>query len=125
MQIKGGGVDKGGPVRDEAKYLHDLLAGDRAKVRQLRETKAAPDSLVPIGKKNEVAFQTQNFAAKTEMMESSGGFFGSQQKKKSNLVDKRGGFGSGYNPRDSSGRLVVGAAHSIEGMFVSPRIEYF
>ena len=116
-QIKGGSVDKGGPVRKAAKELHDLLVS-KHEIYRLRNELADPDSLVPVGDKSEIAFQSEEHARSSQSKK-----FSSQKQLKSNLAKDKNGFGSGFNPRDSSGRLVVGAAHSIEEMLAAARKE--
>jgi len=112
-QIKGGSVDKGGPVRKAAKDLHDILAS-KEKLYQLRRESADPNSLVPVGKKDEIAFQSASHAKKTVTH---------PKKAKSNLAKEKNGFGSGFNPRDALGRVVVGAAHSLEEMLAAAERE--
>lgn len=54
-RIKGGSVDRGLPVREAALQIHHLLQ-DITLFRQLRNQSKDPDSLVPIGSKEQVGF---------------------------------------------------------------------
>ena len=105
-QIKGGSVDRGGPVRTAAKELYEILS-DKEKIYRLRIELADPNSLVPVGNHEEVAFQSSDLVKRG---------FSKPKQLKSNLAKQKNGFGSGYNPRDAAGRMVVGAAHSVEEM---------
>jgi hypothetical protein len=110
MRWKGGGVDQGGPVRELAGHVHRLLS-DPNHLRFERNTHADPNSLVPVGSNEEVAFATDEvrlYALKKRMEEQQ------KQQIKSNLAKADGGFGGGYSSKD--GKMVVGAAHGIEEM---------
>jgi ENTH domain len=110
MRLKGGGVDKGGPVRDVAVAIYNLLINPQQ--LQLERSKSAdPNSLVPIGNRQQVAFCTDEVRLeqlKKRMHE--------QQTvmTRSNLAKASDGFGSGYMA--ANGKTVVGAAHGIEEM---------
>ena len=109
QRVKGGGVDKGFPVREAATDLHNLLSS-KDQIQLMRHTKSDPNSLVPIGD-DKVAFATDEvrlFILKKRLEEQK------LMHTQSNLVQERGGFGSGYNAKD--GKSVVGAAHSLEEM---------
>lgn len=106
QKIKGGAVDKGQPVREAAKILWGLLL-DVESFKQVRETHADPDSLVPVGNHDQVGYVSDEVRKATleEKIRKE-----NEVKIKSNLQDGgSGGFGSGAN-------TVVGAAHSIEEM---------
>lgn len=109
QRIKGGGVDKGEPVRAAAKKITVLLDNIK-ELQRIRNENASKDSLVPVGS-NRVGFITDEVRLtilKKRMAK--------QQRidLKSNLTKSEGGFGGGYNARD--GKAVVGAAHGIEEM---------
>jgi ENTH domain len=111
-QIKGGGVDRGGPVREAAEQLLQILSLDDRRLQQERARHADPASLVPIGKTSDVAFVTDEvrLAALQRQIE--------RQRTiqlRSNLAKADNGFGGGYNPA-APGQAVVGAAHSLEEM---------
>lgn len=100
---------KGYPVREAAKNVHPLLF-DLEKLRALRNSKADPNSLVPIGN-NEVGFasdEVRHYTLKKRIEEQF------KIHTKSNLAKAEDGFGAGYSSRD--GKAVVGAAHSLEEM---------
>jgi hypothetical protein len=108
-RIQGGGVDKGGPVRDAATAIHKLLSNIN-ELKRIRNASADPNSLVPVGD-DKIAFVTdevRHYLLNKRIDE---------QKKihiKSNLAKANGGFGGGYMSKD--GNAVVGAAHGIEEM---------
>ena len=109
QRIKGGGVDKGFPVREAAEELNALLQS-REHIQMVRHTKADPNSLVPVGD-DKIAFasdEVRHYLLKKRIQEQS------LMHTKSNLKKERGGFGGGYQAKD--GKNVVGAAHSIEEM---------
>jgi len=113
--LKGGGVDKGFPVREAAQKVYPLMV-DTAKLRELRNSKADPNSLVPVGS-DAVAFvsdDVRHFMLQKRIEE--------QYKlhTKSNLASESGGFGAGYASRD--GKSVVGAAHGLEEMIKQAEI---
>lgn len=115
-RIKGGGVDKGYPVREAAKQFYDLVANPD-QVHHLRHTHADPNSLVPVGD-DKVVFVTDEvrlYLLKKRMDE--------QQRiqAKSNLAKAEDGFGGGYMSKD--GKAVVGAAHGIEEMLAKDKRE--
>lgn len=109
QRIQGGGVDKGGPVRDAATAICQLIS-NIDELQRIRNSSADPNSLVPIGD-SRVAFVTdevRHHLLQKKIQE--------QQRinLKSNLAKSEGGFGGGYNSKD--GKSVVGAAHGIEEM---------
>jgi hypothetical protein len=109
LNIKGGSVDRGLPVREAATKLNELLQSEQ-QLREVRNDKADPNSLVPVGD-DRVAFvsdEVRLFMLKKRMEEQS------MMITRSNLAKAEGGFGAGYASRD--GKNVVGAAHSIEEM---------
>ena len=110
MRLKGGAVDKGGPAREVAKSII-ILVSDPRTLQFERNAKADPDSLVPVGSKNQVGFITDQarHAILQRRMEKE-----RQVELKSNLAKSDSAFGSGYNSKD--GKAVVGAAHSLEEM---------
>eukprot|EP00980_Cylindrotheca_fusiformis_P031448 scaffold26382_cov117-Cylindrotheca_fusiformis.AAC.1 len=108
-RIKGGGVDRGEPVREAAKQITVLLSNIN-ELQKIRIESASKDSLVPVGS-NKVGFVTDEVRLsilKKRMVKQQ------QIELKSNLAKSEGGFGGGYNARD--GKAVVGAAHGIEEM---------
>mmetsp|Transcript_18888 Transcript_18888/g.31231 ORF Transcript_18888/g.31231 Transcript_18888/m.31231 type:complete len:606 (+) Transcript_18888:121-1938(+) len=110
QSVKGGGVDKGFPVREASQKLHVILS-DAPHIQQLRHDNADPNSLVPVGSTEKVAFvsdEVRHYMLKKRMDEHA------LLHTRSNLVKSVGGFGSGYNSKD--GQTVVGAAHSMEEM---------
>jgi hypothetical protein len=109
QRLQGGGVDRGGPVRDAAKAVHELLKNIN-ELQRIRNESASKNSLVPIGD-DKVAFITddvRHFILKKQMEQQA------QIEIKSNLAKSEGGFGGGYMTKD--GKSVVGAAHGIEEM---------
>jgi len=109
-RLKGGGVDKGGPVREAAAALLPLLE-NQGTLRHERQTQADPNSLVPVGDSNQIAFcsdEVRLLALKRRMEQQL------NMQIKSNLVKAHDGFGGGYNSRD--GKAVVGAAHGLDEM---------
>jgi hypothetical protein len=107
QSVKGGGVDKGFPVREASEKLHVLLA-DAPRIQQLRNDHADPNSLVPVGSTDKVAFvsdEVRHYMLRKRMEEHA------LLHTRSNLVKSSGGFGSGYN--STNGQTVVGAAHSM------------
>jgi len=109
QRIKGGGVDRGFPVREAAEALHTLLQS-REQLQMTRHSKADPNSLVPVGD-DKIAFasdEVRHYLLKKRLQEQQ------MMHTKSNLTKERGGFGGGYQAKD--GKQVVGAAHSLEEM---------
>ncbi|KAL7578417.1 hypothetical protein ACA910_012813 [Epithemia clementina (nom. ined.)] len=110
MRLKGGAVDKGGPAREVAKSINRLFSDPQ--ILQLeRSHNADPESLVPVGSNQRVAFITDEarLAILKHRMERE-----RQVILKSNLAKSDSAFGSGYTSKD--GKAVVGAAHSLEEM---------
>jgi ENTH domain len=108
--VKGGAVDKGFPVREAAKAL-SILIGDAARIQQLRNDNADPNSLVPVGSSEKLGFvsdEMRHYMLQKRMKEQS------LQLTRSNLVKSEGGFGAGFNA--ANGQTVVGAAHTYEEM---------
>jgi len=109
QRIQGGGVDRGGPVREVAQKIHGLLKNIND-LQRIRNESASKNSLVPIGD-DKIAFITDDvrhyiLKKKIEQQE--------QIQIRSNLAKSEGGFGGGYMTKD--GNHVVGAAHGIEEM---------
>lgn len=109
QRLQGGGVDRGGPIREAAKKVHNLLK-DIKELQRIRNESASKNSLVPIGD-DKVAFITDDvrhyiLRKRIEQQE--------RVEIKSNLARSEGGFGGGYMTKD--GKSVVGAAHGIEEM---------
>jgi len=109
QRLQGGGVDRGGPVRDAAKAVHELLKNIN-NLQRIRNESASQNSLVPIGD-DKVAFITDDvrhyiLKKKIEQL--------ARIEIRSNLAKSEGGFGGGYMTKD--GKSVVGAAHGIEEM---------
>jgi hypothetical protein len=117
MRFKGGAVDKGGPVRALAQELLRLFR-NRQQLDFERATKADPNSLVPVGSTQRVAFVTdearlhilqRRMEAQTRSLTTS------------NLTKSASSFGGGYTARD--GQAVVGAAHGLDEMIKQARKE--
>jgi hypothetical protein len=103
QRIKGGSVDRGRPVRESTKVLHDLLS-DVHMFKLVRESSADPNSLVPVGHHEFVSDDIRKATLEEQIKNKH------QVQIKSSLHDGGiGGFGSGT-------RTVVGAAHSMEEM---------
>jgi ENTH domain len=115
MQIKGGGVDLGGPVREKAQVIVQYLLQPPL-LHQERQRRADPNSLVPIGSPQQVAFCTDEmrFQKLKEQMERQ-----HAMQIRSNLAKASNGYGSGYNA--ANGQMVVGAAHSLEEMIAQQK----
>lgn len=110
QSVKGGSVDKGFPVREAAQVLCKLMA-DSARIQQLRNDNADPNSLVPVGSAEKLGFvsdEVRHFMLQKRMKEHM------LVATRSNLKKGDSGFGSGFNA--ANGQTVVGAAHSIEEM---------
>ncbi|KAL3925699.1 MAG: hypothetical protein SGILL_000231 [Bacillariaceae sp.] len=116
QSIQGGGVDKGGPIRQASTEVISLIA-NIPELQRIRNAKASQNSLVPIGD-DKVAFITdevRHHILKQKIEE---------QKRiqiKSNLAKADNGFGAGYNAKD--GKSVVGAAHGIEEMIKMAKMQ--
>lgn len=110
MRLKGGSVDKGGPVRELATIIIRLLLNDDV-LQFERNTQADPNSLVPIGDRKKVSFISDEARLRylKKKMEHE-----KLLEQRSNLAKASDGFGGGYMSRD--GKAVVGAAHGIEEM---------
>ena len=109
QRLQGGGVDRGGPVREAAIAVQKLLSNINT-LQQIRNESASRNSLVPIGD-DKVAFITdevRHHILKKKIEQQA------QIEIKSNLKKSEGGFGGGYMATD--GKSVVGAAHGIEEM---------
>jgi hypothetical protein len=112
LRIKGGGVDRGGPVRTKAGQIIRLWTEpDYYRERRSKCVDSTGESLVPVGSMSKAGFVTDEvrLQALRRRME-----LETSQRVKSNLQKPEGGFGSGYNSKD--GKSVVGAAHGIEEM---------
>ncbi|VEU42632.1 unnamed protein product [Pseudo-nitzschia multistriata] len=109
QNLQGGGVDRGGPVREAAVEVVKLLS-NIDELRKIRVASASQDSLVPVGD-NGVAFVTDEVRLHVlkRRIETE-----NQLRIQSNLKKSEGGFGAGYTSKD--GKNVVGAAHGIEEM---------
>eukprot|EP00536_Pseudo-nitzschia_multiseries_P005949 jgi/Psemu1/296060/fgenesh1_pm.121_\ len=109
QNLQGGGVDKGGPVREAAEDVIKLLS-DINELRKIRLASACQDSLVPIGD-DKIAFVTDEVrfhVLKRRIQQQN------RMRIQSNLKDSACGFGAGYASKD--GKNVVGAAHGIDEM---------
>ena len=114
QRIKGGNVERGEPVRNAANDILNLLH-DVVMFQKLRAQSQDPDSLVPVGHKEEVAFVSDDIrkAISQEKLKKRKQQF--QVNVKSNLkTPDEAIFGAGYTSKDGS--TVVGAAHGIEDM---------
>jgi ENTH domain len=110
QSVKGGSVDMGFPVRESAQVLCKLMA-DSARIQQLRNDNADPNSLVPVGSAEKLGFvsdEVRHYMLQKRMKEHM------LVTTRSNLKKGDSGFGSGFNA--ANGQTVVGAAHSIEEM---------
>ena len=110
MRIKGGGVDTAGPVRELAEQVYIMLCNPQH-LQFERNTNADPNSLVPIGDRQQIAFVTDDVRhaqLKLRMQQEQ------SIQMKSNLKKANDGFGGGY--MSTNGKNVVGAAHGIEEM---------
>ena len=110
MRIKGGGVDTAGPVRELAEQIYIMLCNPQ-QLQFERNTNADPNSLVPIGDRQQIAFVTdevRHAQLKLRMQQEQ------SIQMKSNLKKANDGFGGGY--MSTNGKNVVGAAHGIEEM---------
>jgi len=114
--LQGGGVDKGGPVREAAGEVVKLLSNIN-ELRRIRTSSASKDSLVPVGDAG-VAFVTDDvrlYILKRKIEEEK------QIRIRSNLKKSEGGFGAGYTSQN--GKSVVGASHGIEEMIKMANIQ--
>ena len=105
-RLQGGVVDQGGPVRELAAIVMQLLNNPPA-LQLERQQKADPGSLVPIGSQQQVAFVTDEvrfYMLQTQL----------KLHTQSNLAKADNGYGGGYTSKD--GKSVVGAAHGLEEM---------
>ena len=110
QRVIGGGVDKGGDVREVAIEICKLLS-NMPELQRIRNESASEDSLVPVGDTSQVGFVTDE--VRLHVLKKK---IENHQRVhiKSNLAKSQGGFGGGYNAKDGSN--VVGAAHGIEEM---------
>jgi hypothetical protein len=116
QSLQGGGVDKGGPIRDAAGEVVRLLSNIN-ELRRIRTASASQDSLVPVGD-NGIAFVTDDVRLhilKRKIAEEK------QIRIQSNLKKSEGGWGAGY--ASANGKSVVGAAHGIEEMIKMANIQ--
>ena len=102
-------------MREAAQKVYPLMV-DTAKLRELRNSSADPNSLVPVGndKVGFVSDEVRHFMLKKRIEEQY------KLQTKSNLAKESGGFGAGYTSRD--GKNVVGAAHGLEEMIKQAEI---
>lgn len=102
-------------MREAAQKVYPLMI-DTNKLRELRNSSADPNSLVPVGsdKVGFVSDDVRHFMLKKRIEEQY------KLQTKSNLVKEAGGFGAGYASKD--GKNVVGAAHGLEEMIKQAEI---
>jgi ENTH domain len=110
MRLQGGAVDQAGPIRASAVPVLNFLTNPQ-QLQFERNRLADPNSLVPVGTRQQVAFVSD--AVRLEQLKKR---MQEQQsiQTRSNLAKADNGFGSGYNA--ANGKTVVGAAHGIEEM---------
>jgi len=110
QRIQGGGVDRGGPIREAAQNVKALFRNIH-ELQRIRNESASKNSLVPIGNEEQIGFMTDEvrFQLLKQKIEEQ-----YQIQIKSNLAKSEGGWGAGYMAKD--GKNVVGAAHGIEEM---------
>ena len=102
-------------MREAAQKVYPLMI-DTNKLREIRNSSADPNSLVPVGsdKVGFVSDDVRHFMLKKRIEEQY------KLQTKSNLVKEAGGFGAGYASKD--GKNVVGAAHGLEEMIKQAEI---
>ena len=136
LKLRGGSVDKGYPVRTAASKLYGIVSNPN-NLRQLRLQQKPGDSLVPIGRVNQVGYITdegryrvlQEKMAVEERALKQKQFLEQQRmnQTRSNLAGTSAtdSFGGGYtsNAGGAGGKLVVGAAHSLADMIESAKYE--
>lgn len=140
LKLRGGSVDKGHPVRMAASKLHGIVFNPN-NLRQMRtqqQQESLADSLVPIGTSKQVGYITDEgrykvlqakMAAEERQLKQSQ--LQEQQRfrqTRSNLAGSSAAdsFGGGYSSSNSgsmNGKLVVGAAHSLQDMIESAKYE--
>jgi hypothetical protein len=110
LRLQGGGVDQAGPIRASAGPLSQLLTNP-SQLQFERHTNADPNSLVPIGSRDQAGFVSDavRLAQLQQRMREQ-----QSVQTRSNLVKADNTFGSGYTA--ANGKTVVGAAHGIEEM---------
>jgi hypothetical protein len=110
LRLQGGGVDQAGPIRAAAVPLVQLLTNP-SQLQFERHTNADPNSLVPIGSRDQAGFVSDavRLAQLQQRMREQQSI-----QTRSNLVKADNTFGSGYTA--ANGKTVVGAAHGIEEM---------
>ena len=136
LKLRGGSVDKGYPVRTSASKLYGIISNPN-NLRQLRMQQQPGDSLVPIGRLNQVGYITDEgrYRVLQEKMAVEERTLKQKQlleqqrmnQTRSNLAGTSAtdSFGGGYtsNACGSGGKLVVGAAHSLADMIESAKYE--
>lgn len=134
MKLKGGSVDRGHPVREAAGKLYPIVSNPH-QLRQLRIELAGAQqsSLVPVGSTKQVGYITdegrlrllQEKVAHEEQLQQQQARVerARLQQTRSNLAGKSAvdSFGGGYN--SGGGKVVVGAANSLEDMIRAARCE--
>jgi hypothetical protein len=110
LRLQGGGVDQAGPIRAASVPLLQLLTNP-SQLQFERHTNADPNSLVPIGSRDQAGFVSDavRLAQLQQRMREQQSI-----QTRSNLVKADNTFGSGYTA--ANGKTVVGAAHGIEEM---------
>lgn len=140
LKLRGGSVDKGHAVRQAAAKLYGIVSIPN-NLRQLRLQQNQPGggSLVPIGSTDQVGYITdearlrflQQKMAEEEQQQKQKQWAEQQRLKqtRSNLAGKSAidSFGGGYASSSANGstggRVVVGAANSLEDMIKSAKYE--
>ena len=140
LKLKGGSVDKGYPVRTAASKLYGIVSVpiNLRQMRMQQQQQQPAGSLVPIGSTNQVGYITdegryrllqQKMAAEEKALKQKQ--WQEQQRlkqTKSNLAGASAtdSFGGGYassNNGSNGGKVVVGAAHSLEDMIKTAKYE--
>jgi hypothetical protein len=136
LRLRGGSVDRGYPVRTAASKLYGIV-GNPNNLRRLRMQQQPGDSLVPIGRVNQVGYITDEgrYRVLQEKMAVEERALKQKQlleqqrmnQTRSNLAGTSAtdSFGGGYtsNAGGSGGKLVIGAAHSLADMIESAKYE--
>ncbi|KAL7529933.1 hypothetical protein ACHAXR_003232, partial [Thalassiosira sp. AJA248-18] len=132
LKLRGGSVDKGHPVRVAASKLYGIVSVPN-NLRQCRNSGVNGSSLVPIGSAKQVGYITdegryqllQEKMAAEERTQKQKEWQEQQRLKqtRSNLAGTSAvdSFGGGY--ASNGGKVVVGAAHSLEDMIKSAKYE--
>ena len=141
LKLRGGSVDKGHPVRMAASKLHGIVSNPN-NLRQMRmqqQQQSPAESLVPIGSAKQVGYitdegrykvlQAKMAAEERQLKQSQLKEQQRFQQTRSNLAGSSAtdSFGGGYSSNSSTahggGKLVVGAAHSLQDMIDSAKYE--